>query len=285
MTVAAATHTEVAAAELASFTRQLGAMLDAGVDVLRALRIASQHSKNPHLIEAARSIARRLEDGREFHAAITPHPDIFDPFYVEMARQGETDGLLGKALLSVADYLDRVAQQQALPASGLPSSGSHFNPVVSTMAVLGVQAVGAAVIWAIATARPEVLPIIWLGPIAALWVGVCLLSGSWILMRLRQPRAAAAGESAQTPLPAKPQERKRAEADGVARVALMEQREEQEAGALQVIGAAGSRKPASNGSNGTNSKPASNGQSGQSGQNGADLTTFEPDPDPPRFEL
>src|SRR5690349_16195119 len=80
--------TQVTATELASFTRQLGAMLDAGVNVLRALRIASQHTGNSALVEVARDVARRLEDGREFYQAIAPHPETFSPFFVEMARQG-----------------------------------------------------------------------------------------------------------------------------------------------------------------------------------------------------
>lgn len=277
MTVAVAAPTHVTAAELASFTRQLGAMLDAGVDVLRALRIASQHSNNPQLMDAARTIAHRLEDGREFHAAIAPHPDIFDPFYVEMARQGESDGLLGKALLSVADYLDRVAQQQ--PASqGAPAHPvSGPQPFVSTMAVLGVQAVGAAVIWAVATARPEILPIIWLGPIAALWVGVCLLSGAWILMRLRPPKAAVAG-GPQVALPPKSPERKRAEAEGIARSALQEQSEDTEAGGLRRIA------PAS----GAATAGSANGAVERNGANGppaAEPNPFEPDSGPPRFQI
>src|SRR3712207_1102793 len=103
----------VTTAELAQFTRQLGAMLAADVSVLRALSIASRHSGNDRLVAVAQDIALVLTDGREFHQAVSRHPELFDSFYVEMARQGEADGVLGQALLSVADYLDHEVDRVA----------------------------------------------------------------------------------------------------------------------------------------------------------------------------
>jgi hypothetical protein len=256
---------------MAGFTRQLGAMLDAGVNVLRALRIASQHSGNQQLIEAARDICRRLEDGREFHQAIASHTELFDPFYVEMARQGEGDGLLGKALLSVADYLDRVAQGAPGPPPTHPQAVTHPLPMVTTMLILGVQAIGAAAIWSVATAQPELLPMIWLGPLAALWVGVCLLSGAWILHRLRRP-ASLQASAKPAPLPPKSVDRKAAETEGVVRNALLEQREEMEARPPSLS------RPSVAPPDLKSKAPEANGKR-------YDPSLFEPDEDPPRFEL
>lgn len=225
-------ESRVTTIELALFTRQLGAMLDQGVDVLRALRIASQHSRNPILISASKDIGERLSNGREFYEALGPYPQLFDPFYVEMARQGETDGLLGKALLSVADYLDQVSARSvtetAIPAAAAPTSPAAVAGL--TMTILGVQALGAAALWAIATARPEILSLQWTGPLAAFWCAFCLLSGSWVLGNIRrnQPTPAAAPPKP-APLPPKTTARKTAETEAVVRNALMEQDEEREA--------------------------------------------------------
>src|SRR5436309_2546740 len=106
---------QIKPAELAVFTRQLGAMLEAGVNILRALRISSQYTGNAQLVDVAQAVSRYLGDGKEFHQAISRHPNVFDPFYVEMARQGEADGGLGPALLAVADYLDHTAGNAAPP--------------------------------------------------------------------------------------------------------------------------------------------------------------------------
>src|SRR4051812_42916126 len=93
------TQVQVMPAELATFSRQLGAMLDAGVDILRALRVAGQHTGNERLVAASRDISLRMKEGREFYQALASSSDIFDAFYVEMIRQGEAEGMLGKSLL------------------------------------------------------------------------------------------------------------------------------------------------------------------------------------------
>lgn len=227
-------ESRVSTIELALFTRQMGAMLDQGVDVLRALRIASQHSRNPMLISAAKEIGERLSNGREFHEALGPYPQLFDPFYVEMARQGETDGLLGKALLSVADYLDQVSARDMTPAAAAPTPAATSPVAVAglTMTILGVQAFGAAALWAIATARPEILSLQWTGPLAAFWCAFCLLSGSWVLGNIRRNQAQQTGATAApkpAPLPPKTTARKSAETEAVVRNALMDQQEEREA--------------------------------------------------------
>lgn len=207
-------------------------MLDAGVNVLRALRIASQHTGNGRLIETANEIARHLGDGRELHQALARYPDLFDPFYIEMTRQGEADGVLGKALLSVADYLDHAtgaplpALEVGTPTVPTVSYGAGVGVVTTTMITLGVLALGAAVIWGLAVARPEILPSQWLTPIGLFWAGVCLLAGALLLQRLRRPLAAAVVAPLVRPISAKTASRRSAETSAVVREALDEQNEE-----------------------------------------------------------
>lgn len=277
MTVTDAAETQVTPADLATFTRQLGAMLDAGIDVLRALRIASEHSGHKVLIAASRDIRKGLEDGREFHDAIISHPDLFDAFYVEMARQGEKDGLLGRALLSVADYLDRLAQSGASVASAGGASQSAAPPVLIILVILGVQALGAAVLWGIAAAQPEALPASWLPPLAALWAGVCLLSGAWVLYRLRhsQPEVPVAVVPPPAPLPPKSVPRKVAETEGIVRSALQEQQDEVDS-TLRISRV----KP-----NGERGLPYTNGKPKPEAGKSSEGDLFESGGDTPRFDL
>lgn len=223
-------------ADLAIFTRQLGAMLDANVNVLRALRIASSYTGNERLIQAAADIAARLEDGREFHQAIQPDPDLFDAFYVEMVRQGEADGLLGQALLSVADYLDRPASGTTTGAEGVPAAGlttvvRETDPTVAaeTLTTLGVGVLGGGAVLALAALG--VLPKRWRAPLATLWAGGCLLAGGQKLRPGREPGAVPAPVSpggGAPALPPKSRERKVAETEAVVRNALDEQQLEEE---------------------------------------------------------
>lgn len=215
--------------ELASFTRQLGAMLHAGVNVLRALRIASQYSGNRALMDASVNVSRALEDGKEFHQAIARHPELFGPFYVEMARQGEIDGMLGQALLGVADYLDHLAAAEA-PASekqAVTQAVATTPSMVATtvMMTLGVLALGAAGVGALAAF--QVLDERWLTPLAAAWAGVCLLAGGWLLRRVT-PAMQPAPPPPTPVLPPKSPQRRAAETEGIVRSALQEQAEEEE---------------------------------------------------------
>src|SRR5206468_3755636 len=160
---------------------------DVGVNVLNALRIASQHTGNAALVAVAMDLRRYLEDGRELHQALARHPELFGGFYVEMTRQGEEDGTLGKALLAVADYLERLPTG-ASPASmdGASEAVPHTSVGVAAtaMVTLGILALGAAVLYALATIQPPFVPSTWLPTLSLLWAGVCLIAGAWLLMRV-----------------------------------------------------------------------------------------------------
>jgi hypothetical protein len=226
----------VTAAQLATFTRQLGAMLTVGVSVLRALRVASHQSGSERLIAASRAIAVCLEDGREFHVAIAPHPEIFDPFYVEMARQGEADGMLGQALTAVADYLDQLADRHDSPEAGrretTPPAATAFPGAAGapTLSVLGIVALGAGCLWALAGAGA--LPEAWLSPLVLFWTGTVLLAGPQLLARsgpaFARPVSPAAPAGRRPGMPLKSAERRRLETEGVVRSAVMEEDEENE---------------------------------------------------------
>jgi type II secretion system (T2SS) protein F len=265
--------TQVPTAELASFTRQLGAMLDAGVNVLRALRIASQNTGNPQLIDSALSICRLMEDGCELHQAIARQPQLYGPFFIEMARQGEADGVLGKALLAVADYLDHTSPERGAVEAPVVAEPSQAGVAAATMATLGVLALGAAVIWALATVQPQVLPLEWLGPLAVFWSGVCLLAGAALLLRLRRSLNKTAAD--RTPsLPPKSVERKAVETAGVVRSALQEQAEAEEAERLATVRQTPRPAPVNPNGESFNNRKTSGDETGQ----------VFPD-DKPRFQL
>lgn len=236
MSTVEAEQAAVTGAELASFTRQLGAMLHAGVNVLRALRIASQYSGSGPLIEASRDVAKALEDGKELHQAIGRHPELFDPFYVEMVRQGEADGTLGQTLLGVADYLDHLTLPPTLPAEHAAASSTAYTPSTgasrSLLNTLGVLALGAAVIGvAVASGLLEGR---WYLPFISGWAAYCFLSAS------RQPGPSPAPQipvpTKLPPLPRKSAQRRAAETDGMVRSALQEQDEAEESQAIPKSG-------------------------------------------------
>lgn len=91
--------------DLVIFTRQLSAMVGAGVPLLRSLNSLEQHSESIALREILVTVIRDVEGGSSLASALQKHPNTFSDVYVNMVRAGETAGILD-------DILKRLALQQ-----------------------------------------------------------------------------------------------------------------------------------------------------------------------------
>jgi hypothetical protein len=180
--------------ELALFCRQVGTMLLAGVDVLRALRVAGEQTESRRLESVAQRIARDMAAGRVMAWSLSRFPDLVSPFFVHMVRQGEAEGVLGEVFTTMADYLER--EQGPVPGHLRGPAGQGFDideaiaklkPLIFwQMLTLGVIALGiGALIWA---HRAEWLPGSSIGADIALWVGGCLMLSALIFGRFRPPK-------------------------------------------------------------------------------------------------
>jgi len=91
--------------DLVIMTRQLSAMVGAGVPLTRALNSLSQHSESSKLRSVLGLIIKDVEGGSGFGNALQKHPDVFNDIYVNMVKAGETAGILD-------EILNRLALQQ-----------------------------------------------------------------------------------------------------------------------------------------------------------------------------
>jgi type IV pilus assembly protein PilC len=96
---------KVKSAKLVIFTRQLSAMVGAGVPLLRALSSLAQHTDSKTLSAVIGDVITGIESGSTFADALGKHSNVFDEIYVNMVRAGETAGILD-------DILKRLAIQQ-----------------------------------------------------------------------------------------------------------------------------------------------------------------------------
>jgi hypothetical protein len=184
----------ITSVELALFCRQVGTMLLAGVDVLRALKVAGEQTESVRLRSVAQRIGRDMSAGRVMAWSLSRFPDLFSPFFVHMVRQGESEGVLGEVLTTMADYLER--EQGPVPGHVQGPAGHGFDideavaklrPLIFwQMLTLGVIALGiGALIWA---HHEEWLPGSTFGADIALWVGGCLMLSALIFGRFRPPK-------------------------------------------------------------------------------------------------
>lgn len=91
--------------DLVMFTRQLSAMVSAGVPLIRALNSLQQHTESPGLKKILVKVIKEVEEGAPLADSISKYPNTFSDVYVNMVRAGEAAGILD-------DILKRLALQQ-----------------------------------------------------------------------------------------------------------------------------------------------------------------------------
>lgn len=88
--------------DLVIFTRQLSAMVGAGVPLLRSLSSLEQHSESPALKGILVNVIKDIEGGLPLGDALARHPGTFSDVYINMVRAGETAGILDAILKRLA---------------------------------------------------------------------------------------------------------------------------------------------------------------------------------------
>lgn len=102
--------TKVKSDQLVIFTRQLSAMVGAGVPLLRSLTSLQKHAEDQALQKVLTEVIKNVEAGMSLGDALAKHPTVFNDIYVNMVRAGEAAGILD-------DILKRLAYQQEKSAA------------------------------------------------------------------------------------------------------------------------------------------------------------------------
>ncbi len=84
------------------FTRELSAMVGAGVPILKALSSLHDHSENQALKKVLVGIIKNVEGGDQLGDALARYPNTFSDVYVNMVRAGEAAGILDEILKRLA---------------------------------------------------------------------------------------------------------------------------------------------------------------------------------------
>src|SRR6266487_6214403 len=92
---------------LTTFTRQLATLVDAGLPLLRGLRVLEKQEKNVTLKEIVGKLALSIEGGSTFSEGLAQHPKVFNKLYVNMVKAGELGGVLEVVLSRLADFMEK----------------------------------------------------------------------------------------------------------------------------------------------------------------------------------
>ena len=92
------------------FTRMLATLTEAGLPVLRNLRILADQWPSGRFQDAILDSADMVEEGQPLSDALSQNPDVFDELYVNMVRAGEAGGVLDTVLNRLADFQERAQE-------------------------------------------------------------------------------------------------------------------------------------------------------------------------------
>src|SRR5262249_34828547 len=92
---------------LTLFTRQLSILQDAGLPILRSLRILEQQQKPGRFKNSLMDVCDEIEGGATLSEAMAKAPKAFDRLYVNMIRAGEAGGALEVILQRLAEFQER----------------------------------------------------------------------------------------------------------------------------------------------------------------------------------
>ncbi len=98
---------DISIEELLMFTRQMSAMIKAGIPITRAISGILETVQNPLLIKSLGDALEQLESGRSLSVAFSRHPKVFSNIYISMIQVGENTGRLEQSLALMAEYIDR----------------------------------------------------------------------------------------------------------------------------------------------------------------------------------
>jgi type IV pilus assembly protein PilC len=97
----------VSTKQLCTFTRQFSTLQDAGLPVLRSLKILEGQMRPGVLKNALMDVVDDVESGSTLSEAFGKHPRCFDRLYVNMVKAGEAGGALEVILQRLAEFKEK----------------------------------------------------------------------------------------------------------------------------------------------------------------------------------
>lgn len=97
----------VGAQLLTDFTAQMAVLIDAGLPVVRSLKVLSKQQKPGPFKFVLEDVANSVETGSSLSEAFGAHPRVFDRLFVNMIKAGETGGILDTILQRLADFMEK----------------------------------------------------------------------------------------------------------------------------------------------------------------------------------
>ncbi|HEX9047902.1 MAG TPA: type II secretion system F family protein [Verrucomicrobiae bacterium] len=118
---------------LTTFTRQLATLVDAGLPLLRGLRVLEKQERNATLKGILGQLATSIEGGSTFSEALAQHPKVFNKLFVNMVKAGELGGVLEVVLKRLAEFSEKAQKIKGKVKAAL------FYPIAVLIVAVGIM--------------------------------------------------------------------------------------------------------------------------------------------------
>lgn len=112
------------------FTTQLAVMVRAGIGIRSALEGIAEQTEHVRFKQIITGLKTDVESGKQFSEALSRHPKLFNPLYINMVRASEMSGSFGKMLDRIAAYTAQQIETKKMVIGAMIYPG-----VIGTMAI------------------------------------------------------------------------------------------------------------------------------------------------------
>lgn len=175
--------------DLAAMTRQLAALLRAGVPLLQALNMLCRSMVSPALVQTMQSVQSDVEAGLSLHLALAKHSPHFSGLYVHMVQAGESAGILETMMERLSVTLEKNEALRSKIRSALMYPCAVVSVAIGILVMILVfvvpvfqdvfQSFGAELPWATQLVVGFSDALVNSGPLLL----VAVLSGAWLVRR------------------------------------------------------------------------------------------------------
>jgi type IV pilus assembly protein PilC len=121
----------VSSKQLAQFTTQFAVLIDAGLPLVRTLKILEDQQPPGYFKDIIANIREQVEAGTPLADAFASHPKVFDDLYVYTVKAGEKSGTLDAIMRRLGEFMEK-----SLRLKRKIISASTYPAVVISAAIL-----------------------------------------------------------------------------------------------------------------------------------------------------
>jgi type IV pilus assembly protein PilC len=123
------------------FTRQLAAIVNAGIPLLQALQLIVGQTNNASMKKVIEAVIGDIEGGLTFAEALAKHKKVFSDLFVNLVKAGEVSGTLDVSLTRMADQMESDNEVRGKVKGALVLPGLVMFVMVAVVILMSIMVV------------------------------------------------------------------------------------------------------------------------------------------------